>query len=383
MDLKKIGHIVLIPLLLGGCIYPIDPPSEGYENLLVVEAVLTDGDDPFEVKLSRSIPINTNELVPEEHAHISISENSEVIYDLYEVNAGRYMAYDLKAKAGNNYQLIIETADGKQYTSDPVLLKNTPPIDSVFFKYEERVTTESEILVPGLQIYVTTHDVNKNTWYYRWEFVETWEFRTKYNSTLKWEDGILKEREEQINQCWKYDRSLNVLVTTSKNLNEDIIYEFPITYISNATDRLISKYSILVKQYALSERSFNYWKDLEKLNENLGTLFDPQPYMLEGNIHNVNDPNEVVLGYFDASAVQEKRIFISRGEFPYFSVRDYYESCVDTVGSYGLIPEFILQGFMLVGQLPPEGWVRVYQFSSPGCVDCRFAGTNVRPDFWE
>lgn len=381
--MKTIGHILLVLVMLGGCIYPIDPPSEGYENLLVVEAMLTDGGDPFEVKLSRSIPINTSGIVPEQHANVSISENDENYYDLYEVNAGSYMAFDLQAKVGNIYQILIETADGKQYASDPVLLRDTPPIDSVHFEYEEKITEENLTLVPGLQIYVTTHDIDNNTWYYRWEYIETWEFRTKYNSTLIWEDGMLIEREEQINQCWINDKSLNVLVSTSKNLNEDIIYKFPVTYVSNATDRLLSKYSILVKQYALNENAFNYWKDLEKLNENLGTLFDPQPYVLEGNIHNVDNAEEVVLGYFDASSVQEKRIFISRGEFPYFGIKDLYASCVDTVGSRFLIPDFILEGWMLVGELPSEGPFPLYQFSSEGCIDCRIRGTNVQPDFWQ
>jgi hypothetical protein len=385
MFFKKFRNILFLLLLSGSCIYNFDPPSEGYENLLVVEALLSDDDEAFEVGLSRSIPINTGGLVPEANAQVSISDNIGNVFDLFEVSPGRYSTTpDFLSQTGRFYQLHIQTADGNQYESDTVLLRETPPIDSVFYKYEERVTTERVENIPGLQIYLTTHDPNNNTWYYRWEFEETWEFRTKYNSTQIWEDEMLLEREEQINRCWKHAESAWILLATSKNLNEDIISEFPLIYISNATDRLDTKYSILVKQYALSEKSFNYWKELEKINENLGTLFDPQPYQLTGNIHNIYDENDIVLGFFDASSVQKERIFISRGEFQYFVTPNYYANCIDTVGGYGLIPEFILQGFMLVGELPPMGpGPPVYQFSSEFCIDCRIAGTNVKPDFWD
>ena len=379
MKLRKSGYIICVLAIFSTCIYKFDPPSEGYENLLVVEALLSDGDEAFEVRLSRSIPIDKYNFLPEEFAHVSLSDDAGNIVDLFEANPGRYLSYpDFRAYTGREYQLFIQTADGKQYASESVLLRETPPIDSVYYRYEERVVAGSENNVPGLQIYVTTHDMNNNTWYYRWEYSETWEFRTKYNSTLIWEDGMTKEREEQINQCWKNNESSGVLVNTSKNLNEDIISELPLVFISNETDRLSIKYSILVKQYALSERSYNFWKDLEKINENLGTLFDPQPYVLQGNIHNVSDENDVVLGYFDASAIQQERIFIARGEFPYFATPGY-PSCKDTIVSYGLIPAMIRQDFMLVGQVP----MGRYLLSEEPCIDCRLTGTNIQPDFWK
>ena len=41
-----------------------------------------------------------------------------------------------------------------------------------------------------------------------------------------------------------------------------------------------------------------------------GSIFDPLPASLEGNIYNINQPNELALGYFGASAVSYKRIVI-------------------------------------------------------------------------
>ena len=331
-----------------------------------------------------SIPINTGRYIPEENAQISISDNTGSIYDIYEDNPGRYLASpNFKAVTGRMYQLHIQTADGKQFESDSVFLRETPPIDSVFFRYEERVAAEGQDNYHGAQIYVTTHDSNNNTWFYRWDFKETWELSTKYNSLQIWDDGMVIDREDQIYHCWKNNESTNILVATSKNLSEDIISEFPVIYASNATDKLRTKYSIILKQYALSEKSFNYWKEMEKINENLGTLFDPLPSTVKGNIYNINDENDIVLGYLDASSVQEKRIFILKGELPYFITPDYFYNCADTIVSYNQIRSLINEGFMLVGEVPTQSAGTRYQLSYPECIDCTLFGTNVKPDFWD
>jgi hypothetical protein len=384
MFLRKIIYILFLPLLIGSCIYPFDPPSEDYENLLVVEAFLTDSDDAFEVVLSRSIPIDTGYFLPEENALISISDNLGGIYDFYEENPGRYMSFpDFTAQTGRIYRLHIQTTDGKQYESDSVFLRETPPIDSVLFKYEERVAAEGEKDIQGLQIYVSTHDTKNSTWFYRWDYKETWEFRSKYRSLQIWEDDMVKDRKDQIYRCWKNYRSSNVFVATSNTLNEDIISEFPLVYVSNSTDRLMSKYSILVKQYALSEESYTYWKELEKINENLGTFFDPQPSTIKGNIYNINDENEIVLGYFDGSSVQEKRIFISKGEYPSIVTPNNYAHCSDTIVSYFQIRSLLNEGYMLVGGVAAQTPSPRYLLSYESCIDCTLFGTNVEPDFWD
>lgn len=384
MNLEKYVYLIFTLFLYNSCIFEFDPPSEDYENLLVVEALLNDGEEAFTVKISRSIPIDTSGFIPEKGAEVSISDNTGSIDYLSEVYPGLYSSSPaFRAQSGRSYQLHIQIAQGKRYESDSVFLRETPPIDSVYYRYEERVTTDGPDKIPGLQIYLSTHDSNNNTWYYRWEFEETWEFRSLYNSLQLWNDGDIIDRTEQVYRCWKRNSSTNILVSNSKNLNKDIISELPVVYISNATDKLGIKYSILVKQYALSERSYTYWKEQENINESLGTLFDPQPYVIKGNIYNPDDENEVVLGYFDASSVQEERIFISKGEYPPFTTINNYAHCSDTIVSYFQIPSLLNEGFMLVGEVASQTSSTRYLLSYPTCLDCTFYGINIEPDFWE
>jgi hypothetical protein len=383
MNTNRNSLLFFLLVIFNSCIFDFDPPSKDYENLLVVEALLHNGEEAFVVKLSRSIPIDTAGLIPERDALVSIADNTGNIFELTEYSPGQYFSSpDFRGQAGKMYQLHIQTAQGRRYESDSVLMRETPPIDSVYYKYEERVTAKSLDKVPGLQIYLTTHDQQNNTWYYRWEYEETWEFRSLYNSLQIWNDGLIEERVEQIHRCWKHNSSTNVLVSSSKNLDKDIISEFPVLYVSNSTDRLGVKYSILVKQYALNEKSYNYWKEQENINENLGTLFDPQPYVIKGNIYNPEDENEIVLGFFDASSVQEKRIYIKKGEYPFFETFNNYAHCTDTIVSYGQIRSLLGEGYMLVGEVSAQTSSVRYLLSYESCIDCTLYGINVEPDFW-
>ena len=163
---KVFFYIILLTVLYSNCIEEFEPSREGYENLLVVDAFLSGGSEPFEVRLSRSVPIDTNSFFPERLANIRLESGSGESFDLYEITPGVYNSYDpIPAQAGETYRLYINTWDGKQYASDPVVMRETPPIDKVGFDYEKRPWAG----VDGVQIYVNTHDTENKTHYYRWD----------------------------------------------------------------------------------------------------------------------------------------------------------------------------------------------------------------------
>lgn len=376
---KYLYGLLLLALLYTDCISEFEPPSQGYENVLVVEAFLTNDDEPFKVSLSRSTPIDTVQFSPQSGASISLLNADGESYDLYEYSSGMYQTHvNPNPQVDQEYKLRIMTTTG-MYESDFVKMRETPEIDSVNFLYEERKTAGQK----GVQIYVNTHDPENNTWYYRWDYEEDWTFYTPFYALFYWDDGVYHVQ-ENINRCWKSYRSKNIIIKSSTNLSQDIISQFPLTYVTNQSDRLLSKYSMNVKQYALSEASYNYWKELQKVTESLGTLFDPQPATIYGNIHNINDETEVVLGYFDASSVTEKRIYITRSDLPGVPFPDNYQYCEDSIVGYNQIAEMSSYGWYLYNEETNEnGGLDYYMSISRACVDCTTRGTNVKPDFWQ
>jgi cytochrome c len=105
---------------------------------------------------------------------------------------------------------------------------------------------------------------------------------------------------------------------------------------------------------------------------------------VQGNIYNINDETEVVLGYFDAASVEEKRVFISRGDLPPTSLPNVYNWCEDSTVSYNQIEEMMHYGYSLYTETVDQFGSTVYVMAnSKYCVDCTLRGSNIRPDFWE
>lgn len=362
-----------------GCVEEFDPSSKGYENLLVVEAFLSNDDENFIVMLARSTPIDTNAVIPERGADVSLVSLSGDQFDLFETSSGTYESNGpIYPVVGMDYQLKIQTRNSKTYESKMVKMRDTPPIKDAYFKFEEIPSAG----LKGVQFYIDTEDPNNNTWFYRWEWEETWIFRVAFRANLKYEDGEIKDREEDIFTCWKSGRSTSIEIATSKNLSKDIINEYPINYVSSETDQLSQRYSFNVKQYSLSEESYNYWKELQKATENLGTLFDPQPSIVKGNYYNVDDENEIILGYFDAAVVREQRVFVNRADIPGIKIPYDYANCEDSIVSKYMIPEMDDSGWEMIDEEEVAPGSFVYHFSTNYCIDCTLYGTNTRPDFW-
>jgi hypothetical protein len=67
-----------------------------------------------------------------------------------------------------------------------------------------------------------------------------------------------------------------------------------------------------VRQYSLSEKAFNFWNQIGIQQRSTGSIFDPPPASFTGNIVNTQNENETVLGFFGASAVNQRYIVFDR-----------------------------------------------------------------------
>ena len=63
---------------------------------------------------------------------------------------------------------------------------------------------------------------------------------------------------------------------------------------------------------SLAPNTYRYLKLLQDQSINTGTLADTPPAPLRGNIRNIKDANELVLGYFSTSSVSEVRVMLDR-----------------------------------------------------------------------
>ncbi|MBD0295433.1 MAG: DUF4249 family protein, partial [Flavisolibacter sp.] len=108
---------------------------------------------------------------------------------------------------------------------------------------------------------------------------------------------------------------------STTRLSDDVVYLMPLVSIPNRSDKLGVRYSILVKQYALDKQTYEFYQQMKKNTESIGSIFDPQPTVLTTNIHSVSNPDEKVIGYVTVATMQEKRIFIAASELSNWGYR--------------------------------------------------------------
>lgn len=368
-------------LLFVSCIEPYPPPSkQGSVNFLVVDGSANSTEGTVQVKLSRAVSLSSkNTSPPESGALVRLEDNKGNTQQLNETEKGNYQQSNLLIDASKAYRLYIKTAEGNEYQSDFVTQKYTPEIDSV--------TWAPSQTRDGIDIFVNTHDDKNKTRYYQWSFEETYQYQAPYYSFLK----ILNKQvvpipdDELTYNCWTTLPSQKILVGSSENLSQDIIYHFRVNKIPKGSQKLSVKYSILVKQRALSRDAYDYWLNLQKTTEHLGSLFDPQPGQVEGNIHNLNVNSAPALGYFDVGSTQVKRIFIRSSEIPLdISGQKSFNGCILDTVLVADLPNFDTLGYALVQPLSNGPATYAYTYSSLSCTDCRYQkGKKVKPIFWE
>jgi hypothetical protein len=389
--MNKLSVFICVLLLAISCKKPFTPVlnNSGGNGYLVIEGNISGNDSTF-IHLSRSKKVDTLHTVQNETgAQVTIENDAGASFALTEIKKGKYTAGALNLDNSHKYRLRVKTSDGKKYLSDFVPLKNAPPIDSVSYVAQSS----------GVRIYVNTHDNTNSTRYYRWDFTEDWQFQSKYASGY-FSNGVdsIKARsvDMQVHNCFASDSSSSINIFSTSSLTTDIVDLAPVTFIPGNSEKIETKYSILVRQYALTSDAYEFWQTLQKNTEKLGSIFDVLPSELQSNYHCVSNPNELVIGYLSAGNTSTKRIFISATQLPQYARQYPYDCELDTAyvnppraGTLPineLIPLSSPYSVVKALYLPPAnpyGLPTAYTYSSKICVDCTLRGRTTPPPFWQ
>ncbi|MFC0519027.1 DUF4249 domain-containing protein [Mucilaginibacter angelicae] len=363
-------------------------------NYLVVEGLINTGDDSTFIKLSRTVKLNDKVTVsPEKQAQVVIESDNGSTYPLAEIAAGTYTTSPLHLQASHKYRIRIKTSGNKEYASDFVEVKITPPIDSVSYR----------IKPDGLYINANAHDISNNTRYYRWDYEETYQYHARFDSKYKSNGDTVLPRDlinDQIYRCWRSDTSSTIVLASTTKLTADVLSQAPITFIASSSEKVSEKYSILLKQYALTKEAFQFWENLQKNTQQLGSIFDAQPSQLIGNIHNLADTLEPVIGYMSAGTVSKLRKFIPNSSLPpQWTVLDLSDCLLASFyfrhieGSLVVNDENFYFNYNQPGphslyipistiEVPFQGVVG-HTGALPPCADCTLRGSNKPPAFWQ
>jgi hypothetical protein len=148
----KIVFTFLIIIILAGCQKVINVDLNEAAPLIVIEGVITDGNGPYKITLSKSGSyFNQPELPPVSDAQVTITDNTGIVDSLREVSSGIYLTSKTRGVPGRTYTLKV-IAEGSEYSGTSTMMSHVK-IDSLklvkdagghfgFGNQQDRVNTE-------------------------------------------------------------------------------------------------------------------------------------------------------------------------------------------------------------------------------------------------
>ncbi|MCX2742088.1 DUF4249 domain-containing protein [Pontibacter anaerobius] len=312
--------LVLTVLALPACVEPFELETGSERKSLVVDGMITDQNRPDlnKVALSWTAPFNGDDKTvltqPVYGAEVMVKDarNNNML-----LTEGEYGVYTLpesefKAQIGESYTLYIRLPDGREYESRPELLVPVPPIQDIKYEFREFINVVEnaagalvEKRTVGFDVKVQTRDLEERGNFYRWDTEGVFEY---FSDTEDRIDYYTKKPLPGL--CWSNKGSINTKIATADDrLVNGRLFEHAIVVVPAD---IPTKYRVKVRQYSLTAEAYEFWRLFNEQQSSVGSIFDPPPAQIRGNLFSTTNPEEQVIGYFGASSLTERYIVIPR-----------------------------------------------------------------------
>jgi hypothetical protein len=341
----KYFRIVLLLLFFisDGCIDELDVPVLNETPRLVVDGSITDQPGPHTVKLflSSSLDQDFHNPVYVSQASVQIRDDLGKVDTLKEKAKGIYeTAGDVKGVIGRKYQVLIKTAENKQYESDLIPLAPAGEIETINFEFKENALNADDPYhrKDAFSILLDARGTTGAPNLFRWRWTGTYHIKTLPELRTRAEggpngnvyipdplpcSGYIVEMGKLVRvdtcsccDCWVTKYSDDVTLSNNDYVVENKFNGVPIAQIPVDNDVFYEKYHLEIEQVSIPEDVYKFWKLVNVQEESSGNIFQPNVVKIQGNIRCVSDPEEEVFGIFSVSAITKKSISIHRSDIP-------------------------------------------------------------------
>ena len=325
--LRRFIHIfLLIPF---ACIDPYQVNVPEGEQLLTVEGIISTGPGPHAITLTRSATYGSvfeGLIRPVSQATVVVRDNEgNVIFLTEDVDArGTYFTpANFQAVIGRSYTLQILTAEGKVYTSTPERVESVPPISSLEIRTVSIPNSGNEVPRSGVQLIAEVRDPgDQNNFYYWRSGPAVYILETRPDLFTPRPSDANPNRTPQPKPCCitcfrsEVSNNKSLFVVNDDNFN-GLTARVPAAFIEDDGFRFVNKFRIDLKQYSISQGAYRFLRLVKQQAEISGSIFDPPPATIRGNMINLENPDEVVLGYFMAGGETTRRIYIDKNDLTF------------------------------------------------------------------
>jgi hypothetical protein len=335
--LKKYLHYFTGLLMIYSCVTPVDIPT-GYTSIdLVITGQVSTLTDRNTVQLGVTTK-SVNAQKPILNALVLLfDENGNSLQYVPEPELpGSYRLEGFSAEPGKTYYLEVVTPDGGVYRSEPETVPLTSNEFEISHDFEERELVDYEGTV-GTSHYVNvfvdaTFTAPEDPRYVKYNVEETYllrptDFPDPFNAIP--DDCFITQNADP----------QRIVVIDRREIQSNSIKHLLVA--SRIADQSFhTRHYLTVYQSTVTAASYEYWRKLNVLANQTGSIFDVPPAIVTGNVYNTNYPEIRVNGFFQAVNQKFKRFFILRGDLPNFLppyceydpnryYYDYPSECID------------------------------------------------------
>jgi hypothetical protein len=373
--------LLILFVFLLGCEKAFDPNIRGSDaRKYVVNGGVFAGDSLQTITISQTSAINNPAYIPVSGCQVIITDDRGNSFPMWDAGNGNYQTIIDQGYliSGTAFKVEITTPDGSILESARDTLLTTAEIESVYYELEVHEGNNPDDMTPGVQFFLDMSGSNNDSRNYRWKVYETYEYHSMYAREWYYDGEVhhIVPPDSSTMYCWRTNQIAEIFTLTTSNLIENAIVSYPLHFVNNRSVRMEYGYSLLVKQYSLSNAAYVYWDQMRQNSLQGGNLYETQPLAIKGNMQNLSDTDQEVLGFFGASQVVSQRIFLTN---PGLNL-DYNSTCSPTglrIGVREIDPRYFPAFLMGDEMTYYPVWL------NDECVDCTLlGGVPFKPDFW-
>lgn len=363
MRSKLVGLVLL--LILYSCVTPFYS-NQDYEPAIVIQGNITDQPGPYEVVVSKTIPILQQganpKLIPGvvSGATVTITDD-QGNRDLLKENPssqGHYLTQSIQGTIGVTYTLTVQTPEGYTYQSYPEKLGSVGDfkLNYTFVENSATENTQGERSGSGFKITLDCDVPAEQEGRVWWRVHGTYHVHTHPELRVAFAPGkeivlipdpprcsgyvisvIPPTKGKPVYakpctccDCWVSEYNQVPLISDTRYVSTNL-KDVPVFFVEANRRTFSDKYYLEVEQLNPSQRVYDFWRAIKAQESNSSNLFQTPPPRAKGNIFATSSDAIPVLGYFSASALKKQVLELHRSDvsFDLLPIDTIAQSCVD------------------------------------------------------
>lgn len=350
-------YLLLTLFGINACVDPEDTILRGTNDILVVDGTITNLAEPQIIRINRSkADPKTGRFgtLPITKAKVEVVIDSSRVIACHETIDGSYqLTSDFKGEVGHAYQLRFTLTDGTSYQSDQQVMLPVPSIQKATAQFNPNSVSPTLLkgYTAGHDLFIDTQDPADQRNFYRWDWTlyerQYWckscvqgvysvykilprTYLSRYYFVAgnePYEDCFTPPPgQEQYDapevpggywyydyqcrtQCWEILHNYTINVFSDQYSNGGLITNRKVAEIPFYQH---SPCLVDIRQLSLTKDAYTYYQLFQQQTQNSGGLADTPPTVLVGNVRNVANAREGVVGFFGASAVSVVHYWLDR-----------------------------------------------------------------------